>query len=64
MPTTRLIERPSWWYEPDDDPYTDAELEMAWDDYTEKFGHTPDYSSKQWQTFFDNWLEWWNRERD
>lgn len=62
MITFRPIERPSWWYEPDPDPYTDLELEMAWDDYTEKFGEEPQHNSKKWETYFEKWLEWYRED--
>jgi len=57
MTTFRPIERPSWWYEPDDDPYTDLEIEMAWDDYKEKFDEDPNTSSQKWETYFEEWLD-------
>ena len=62
MTTFRPIERPSSWYEPDDDPYTEAEVEMAWDDYTEKFGHEPDRNSIKWENYFNEWLDWFRSD--
>lgn len=59
MATFRPIERPSSWYEPDNEPYSDYEIEMAWDDYTEKYNEEPDINSKKWETYFENWLEWY-----
>ena len=62
MTTFRPIERPTWWYEPDDDPYTEAEAEMAWDDFKEKFGHDPDLNSSKWETYFEEWLDWYRSD--
>lgn len=62
MPIQRPIERPSWWYEPDDEEYTDAESEMAWDDYIEKYKEEPDTSSKKWEIYFEEWLEWYRSD--
>lgn len=57
----RVIDRPDSWYEPDDDEYTEAELEMASDDYEENEDGWAD--GLTFDDFLVKWIDWY-RNRD
>jgi hypothetical protein len=57
MTIFRPIERPSWWYEPDDDEYTEAEMDLAYDCYVDDEGKEPDTDSHEWEVWFERWIE-------
>lgn len=58
----RIMDRPDWWYEPDDDPYTDEEAEMASEAYEENEDGWAD--GLTFEQFLEVWLEWWRRDPD
>jgi len=57
----RILDRPDSWYEPDDDPYTVEELEMAEEDYLENEDGWAD--GLTFDDFLVKWIDWY-RNRD
>jgi len=64
MSIMRPIDRPSSWYEPDDDEWTEQDHEQAYEAYEEEYGKEPDVSSRKWEKYFEDWLYWKNRDYD
>ncbi len=52
-----IIGRPDSWYQPDDDEYSEKDVELAYDCFVEDEGREPDTDSQEWNDYLASWVD-------
>ena len=47
---------PDSWYDPDPDEYSEADVDLAYDNFVDDEGREPDTDSEEWSNYLESWV--------